>query len=140
MAGIVLLISRAYIRTESRDIRSRSLEIVERLKIRVVGEVVVKAEILPGIDVMVEADCELILRVSADGYGLIDAVGTICGRDEAEHVDRDRILTVGWDYVRRKDGGPRERILNAETTAHISAVDPALREAQGCVATWTAVE
>src|SRR5580704_5699130 len=135
MAGIVLLISRAYIRAESRDIRSRSLEIIKGLEIRVIREVVVETEILPGIDVMVEPDCELILSIGADGYCLIDTVGTIRGRDEAEHVDCDRILTVGWDYVRRKDCGPRERALNAETTARISAVDPALREAQGCIAT-----
>ena len=74
VAGIVLLIAGADVGAKARDIRARSLEIVEGLKIRVVGEVVVEAEVLPGVDVMIEADGELVLGVSADRYGLINAV------------------------------------------------------------------
>src|ERR1700691_4351324 len=132
MAGIVLLIAGAHVGAKSGNVGAGSLEIVEGLKIRVIGEVVVEAKILLLVDAMVEADGELILSVSTDGDGLIsDAVGSIGGGNEAKHVDGDGVLTITRDYVRRKDGGPGQRVLSAVATSHIRIVDSALRKAQG---------
>ena len=98
MAGIELLITRTHVGAEARNICSRGLEVIERLKIRIVGEVVVEAEILARVNVVIEAESELVLCIGAGRYGLIvDAVGPICSGDEAEHIDRDRILAGGGD-------------------------------------------
>src|ERR1035437_974551 len=98
VAGIELMIARADVGAETRNIRPRCLEVIERLKIRIVGKVVVEAEILPGVDVVIEAEGELILSISADGYGLvIDAVGPIGCWNEAQHIERDRVHAWGWD-------------------------------------------
>src|ERR1700733_11900089 len=103
MAGIELLIAGADIGSESRNIRAGCLEIVEGLKIRVIGEVIIKAETLPLINMMVEAEGELILGIGADWHSLIGhSIRTIGRRHEAQHIDCDRILTISGDYVRRK--------------------------------------
>src|SRR5580658_6828470 len=98
MAGVELLIPGPYVGTKSRDIRSGSLEVIEGLKIRVISEVVVEAEILSLVDVMVEAERKLILSVGADGYSLIsNAVRSIRSWHEAQQIDRDRIHAGSWD-------------------------------------------
>src|ERR1700693_3864901 len=91
MAGVELLIPRPHIGAKSRNVRSGSLKIIKRSKIRVISKVVVEAESLPGVDVMVEPEGELILRVSTGRHGLIgDAVSPIRSRNESEHIDCDR--------------------------------------------------
>src|SRR5580692_1929416 len=89
---------------------------------------------------MIEANGELILSVSTDGYTLKKPASTIRGRHEAKHVDRDWVLTISRDYVGRKDSRPRQRVLTAKAAAYISIVNSALWEAQGCVTAGTTVE
>src|ERR1035437_7629057 len=85
MAGVELLVARAHVRTESRDVRSRGLKVVEGLKVLVVGVVVVEAEVLVVVDVVVQTQRELVLIVGARGNGLIcDAVGAVRSRHETQ--------------------------------------------------------
>src|SRR5579863_5094122 len=110
VAGVELLIARTDIGPESRNVRAGGLEIVEGSKIRIVREVIVEAEILPRVNVVVQPDRELVLSIGARRYSLIKAASTIRPGNEAEHIDGDRVLTIGRDYICRKDVGPRQRI------------------------------
>src|SRR5271166_2411518 len=109
VAGIVLLVSRSNLCAEAWHVRAGSLEIVKRLKLVVVGEIVIEAEILMIVDVMVESKSELIRIVETGGNRLVgDAIWTVGCWHETQHVDCDWIHTLRGDdriaaRVRRKD-------------------------------------
>src|ERR1700722_4772629 len=121
MAGIELLIARPYICAKSGNICTRRLEIIKGLKIGIVSEVIVKAEILPRVDVMVEAQGELILRISANGHSLIGAVGAVRAGNETKQIDGDRIHTLSRDVgvaigIGREDVAPTRSCRWSQST------------------------
>ena len=97
VARIVLLVTRTDVRSESRNVCAGSLEVVKGLKIRVVREVVIEAEILPAIDVVIDADGELILGVGARWRRLVSSIGTVRARHEAKQIDGHRIHALALE-------------------------------------------
>src|SRR5579871_5204561 len=103
VARIVLLASGSNLGTETRNVGARCLEVVEGLKLVIVGVVIVEAEILTRVNVVVEADSELILPLGLHRYRLIRyAVRPIGPRNEPQQVHRNWILAGGGDHVGRK--------------------------------------
>src|SRR5579862_7899981 len=96
VARIELLVARPHVGAETGNIGSRRLKVIERLKVRIVSEVVVKAEILARVYVVIEAQSDLVLRIGTGRHRLIiNAVRPVRSRDEAQHIDGNRILAGG---------------------------------------------
>src|SRR5580658_7159202 len=137
MARVVLLVAGIDIGAKTRNVRTGSLEVIEGLKIRVVGKVVVETKILPVVDVMVEAECNLILTVRADWDPLVAAIGTVCSGHEAKQIHRYGIRTRGWNGVPWEHRGP-VKLTRARRSQQ--AVNTIGRQTQRGIATGATVQ
>src|SRR5450755_1312199 len=103
VAWVPLLKTLLYDRAKARNVRSRSLEVVERRMRGSVGEIIVDAQILSIIDLVIHAERELVLIVSLGRNTLICTARYVCWRWQIlQQVPGHRV------HARRGNEGARE--------------------------------
>ena len=91
MAEVPLLEALLRTRSESRNIGSSSLKIVERVKCSLIGKIVIRAEVLLVIDPVIDPDGGLILVVCAIGNALEEPPAVRVGH-KPKQIDSNRVL------------------------------------------------
>src|SRR4029077_5257856 len=86
--------------------RSSRLKIGKRFSPRIVVEIVVGAELLVGVNPVIEVNCELIAALRFHGLGTEYAcsIGRLDWRDElVVQIKRRGVETLRWNLIVRKD-------------------------------------
>ncbi len=127
MAQVPLLVTGVIEVAKTRNVGARLLKVVIRLKLGNVREVIIGGEILVVINLVVEADGELVLVVASHGDRLILIRPDVGFGNKAEQVDRHWVLAYHRNLAGRKDvrpGGARHRRHSAQRVDGRGAARP----------------
>src|SRR2546425_4631824 len=107
MREVPLLKSLVRDRAEAGKVGAPGLKLCKRIQLVVIGEIVIRIELLAVVDPVVQAQSELVSVIVPVGNGLERPIGAVgVGHVLLQQREGHRVLAVAGNDVRRKNRGP----------------------------------